>query len=286
MSAPIQTERISVSSLKDLQPGDHILVKTKNAPRQGWADWGRSWLPRSSSSCCPNAPVLPASQQHMLVVSTETKKVRVIYMTIENGVKEENIPIDPKNVTVLKYECRVPEAQAIANARMCFGEVYDPKFNNDEKFVLKANCVLLDVDQQQLCSETISQEVHCLSDLKTGDHIIEKGHKVYKHHLLVVRVCSSTTVHVLHKDNNGFTEEQKSYRPIEIEVFRYECPYDEEQIIARARKIVEKNEPFNVKTSNCEHFVRKARTGKKRVFRCRRVGLQVGVQAMSGLELQ
>ena len=60
----------------------------------------------------------------------------------------------------------------------------------------------------------------------------------------------------MHKDNNGFTEEQKSYRPSEIEVFRYECPYDEEQIIARARKIVEKNEPFNVKTSNCEHFVR------------------------------
>ena len=86
MSAPIQIppyERKSVSSLKDLQPGDHILVTTKNAPRHGWAAWGRSWLPRSSSSCCPNAPVLPAGQQHMLVVSTETKKVRVIRASVD-----------------------------------------------------------------------------------------------------------------------------------------------------------------------------------------------------------
>ena len=280
MSAPIQIppyERKSVSSLKDLQPGDHILVTTKNAPRQSWAAWGRNWLPRSSSSC-PNAPVLPAGQQHMLVVSTETKKVRVIYMTIENGVKEENIPIDPKNITVLKYECRVPVAQAIANARMCFGEVYDQKFNNDEKFVLKANCMLLDVDQQQLCSETISQEIQCLSHLKTGDHIIEKGH-IYNHHLLVVRVCSLTTVHVLHKDKNGFTEEQKSYRPSEIKVFRYKCPYDEEQIIARARKIVEKNELFHADTSNCEHFVREARTGRKESFEVQK-GMKKGAVAV------
>ena len=105
--------------------------------------------------------------------------------------------------------------------------------------------------------------IRSLLDLKTGDHIVVGGRLklFYGHHLLVVRVIDENRLLVIHKLDVGFVEEARSYKPRQITVLNYECPYDGEEIIRRARVIFGDDEDYGFLRSNCEHFVREARTG-------------------------
>ena len=71
--------------------------------------------------------------------------------------------------------------------------------------------------------------------------------------MLVVKAINSSRVTIIHKTEDGVFEETNEYEPKDITVLDYESQYNGEEAIARAREI--HGEPYNVLTSNCEHFV-------------------------------
>lgn len=280
--------RRSVGSLLDLNPGDHIQVD--NTPRRGWLPSWANFTFGTTSSNAATARVVN-NGHHMLVVRPiNDRSVHVIHMT-EAGVKEEDISLHAKNVTVLEYECTHTGEDAVENARGCFESAYDPLYSNDEQFVTDAKGVEEPISaateetsssqQTTESSENGLREIQSLFDLAPGDHIREETNTTYKHHLLVVRVIDVNRVRVIHKLDTGVVEEIKSYRPTQIRVLTYDSPYSEEEIIQRARELP--RTPYHVRTSNCEHFVMEARTGERSSAQAQRGVRRAVVGGVTGI---
>ena len=142
-----------------------------------------------------------------------------------------------------------------------------------------------------------SREISSLWDLEPGDHIRVRGElgefldtyssdlKVYTHHMLVVAVKDSSHVRVIHKTLYGVEEETREYKPSDITVLDYECPYTGDKAIQRAREL--KMQSYNLVSSNCEHFVTEVRTGEKLSSQVRTavkvaVGAAIGVGVIAG----
>ena len=108
------------------------------------------------------------------------------------------------------------------------------------------------------CSAT-TRAIRSLDDLVPGDHV--RVGTLIKHHMLVVKVVSESTIRVIHKMNatNAVLEENETYTPEEITVIVYECEYTGQDAIDRARARI--GEDYNLFSSNCEHFVTEVRTG-------------------------
>lgn len=260
-----------VRSLSDLQPGEHIQI---DITRKDW--W--QFLQGVSTSSCSSLKVykkttsaVVADDHHMLVVQPPGQKsVRVIHMT-RQGVREEDVSLEGTNVNVLEYKCARTGSDAIRNARNRFTD--NPFSISDEQFVTDARGIVrsAETEEQSVASQQNTKssdsdnglrKIKSLFELKPGDHIRhEIEEQVYKHHLLVVQVVDVERLHVIHKLNTGVIEEVNFYRPTEIKVLTYDSPYSEEEIVERARELP--RTPYNVTTSNCEHFVVEVRTGKR-----------------------
>lgn len=220
----------------------------------------------------------------MLVVRVlNPEKVLVIHKTVD-GVKKEVKSFDAKDVTVVEYECEFSGEEAIENAEKCHGDEYDRVNSNDEHFVTKAKTgVEFSFAKNGIVEGRVNyspRKIKCVHELSPGDHIRVKGsmqlrHMIgssrasndvkksaaYTHHMMVVKVLESNQIMVIHKTEDGVVEEAISRRPKEITVLDYESKYNGEEAIARARELY--GEEYNVLTSNCEHFVTEARTGRK-----------------------
>ena len=113
-----------------------------------------------------------------------------------------------------------------------------------------------------------AESISSLDQLKPGDHIKVKGDSsgwlFIEHHMLVVKVLSDTTIRVIHKrnDSSAVVEEDLDYKPEDITVVYYNCPYPGQKAIARARDVI--GDDYNVLRENCEHFVTEAKTGEKK----------------------
>ena len=262
---PIFYQRKSVSSLSDLKPGDHI--KAENSSQSpGWGKWTVNKVTLGFFSGPATSTVV--SGHHMMVVRPVSKdRVRIIHMTDE-GVKEEDIVLNPRDVMLLAYDSPVGGIKAIENARECYDDVYDPLYSNDEHFVIKAKGITYETgsndaagNEEAECEGT-PQEVRALNELQMGDHIREESNPT--HHLLVVKILDASRLQVIHKLNpNGVVEEIKSYQPSQIKVIRYKCYYAKETIVRRAREMP--YEAYHARKSNDEQFVIQARTGEKSI---------------------
>ena len=127
---------------------------------------------------------------------------------------------------------------------------------------------------------------------KRGDHVsIRRG--LNRHHMLVVKVkrivkdCFLLTViHVTKKATGCRIKEELLQELVEADDLlvhdNYHCKYSGDEAIERARvmsKLKNSRYSYNLLTNNCEHFVRLAKTGKKK---CRQIE-QVGVAAGGGV---
>ena len=272
-----------ITSLSELQPGDHIKVtEREKSPPGRWHLFGRFSSFSSSSSSKPGcSSESKCGDHHMLVVKTNSAgKVHVIHKTM-GGVREEAMALNAKDVKVIDYECKFTGKEAIENARWCHGDEYDPANSNDEHFVTKAKTGHAFSNTHKGRVEYSLRNIQCLHELNPGDHIRVKGSmrlpdmirgvsrpsntpqkwSAYTHHMLVVKAINSSRVTIIHKTEDGVVEETNEYEPEDITVLDYESQYNGEEAIARARKI--HGEPYKVLTSNCEHFVTEARMGEK-----------------------
>ena len=299
-----------ITSLPELQPGDHIKVteREKSPPRR-WHLFGRFSSSSSSSSGKPGCSYESmCGDHHMLVVKTNSAgKVHVIHKTM-GGVREEAMALNAKDVKVIDYKCKFTGKEAIKNARRCHGDEYDPANSNDEHFVTKAKTGhafsnthgsgKTDVPKGRV--EYSLRYIQCLHELNPGDHIRMKGSmrlldmirgvsrpsntpkkwSAYTHHMLVVKAINSSRVTIIHKTEDGVVVETNEYEPKDITVLDYESQYNGEEAIARARKI--HGEPYNVLTSNCEHFVTEARTGEKCCGQIEGVVVGVAIGGLAG----
>ena len=253
--------------MMELQPGDHIRVTEKTTPARRFL----KKLVRSSRA--------KTDYRHMLVVEPHSEaRVHVIHTTA-NGVREEVLSLDAKDVTVFEYECKFTGKEAIERARDYHGDKL-----NDEHFVTMAKTgTAFDTDETNTPTKYEAHKIKSLRELKAGDHIRVRGMgdlflrlsqsvsqlsrkkrkwgRMYTHHMLVVKVVDPNRIRVIHKVDTGVVEETESFKADEIRVLQYECRYEGEEAIARARKKF--GEEYNLVTSNCEHFVMEARTGKK-----------------------
>ena len=137
-----------------------------------------------------------------------------------------------------------------------------------------------------------SKSISSLWELQPGDHIRARGElgefldtyssdlKIYTHHMLVVGVVDSSQVAVIHKTVKGVLEETRIYRPTDVTVVDYDCPFTGEKAIQRARE--RKGQSYHLVWSNCEHFVTEVKTGKKQSIQVQ-TAVKVGVGAVVGI---
>ena len=141
--------------------------------------------------------------------------------------------------------------------------------------------------------------IDSLYELKPGDHIRVTGQfadssnlglELYKHHMLVVCVVSDTKIRVIHNTERGVVEEPQCYSPEQITVLDYDCIYNGEKAVRRARDRI--GEDYSVITYNCEHLVTEVRTGRRQSLQLQgaavgavgaAVAVGVGVAAVAGL---
>ncbi len=103
-----------ISSLRDLQPGDHI---------------------KHDCALQKNSKKTLDVMHHALVVNiTNDTQLMVIH---NNGeiVEEKSITIDPRYITVVEYDCVYSGIEAIERARTRLGDGYDVLRDNCEHFV-------------------------------------------------------------------------------------------------------------------------------------------------------
>ena len=97
--------------------------------------------------------------------------------------------------------------------------------------------------------------------LKPGDHIkVNEG--LYDHHMIVVNVVSYNTITVIHKRKQQpavVEEDIYCYTPDKIIRMVYYSPYNQQEIIERARQRI--GEKYNLLFANYEHFATEVRTG-------------------------
>ena len=138
--------------------------------------------------------------------------------------------------------------------------------------------------------ECTTRKISSLQELKPGDHIAVmgtymKGFITYKHHLLVVEVVNDKIVAIHKKIDVSVVEGTVDYRADEITVLDYDCPYTGQEVIARARERMDQG--YKLLTSNCEHFVTEARTGKKQSIQVRQkvkeAAMAAGAAALFGV---
>ena len=120
--------------------------------------------------------------------------------------------------------------------------------------------------------ECTTRKISSLQELKPGDHIAAmrtslRGTVSYKHHMLVVEIVNDKIVAIHKKIDVSVVEGTVYYGADEITVLDYDCPYTGQEAIARARERMDQG--YNLVTSNCEHFVTEARTGKKQSIQVR-----------------
>ena len=119
-----------------------------------------------------------------------------------------------------------------------------------------------------------AKRIESLWELKPGDHIRVRGElgefletysadlRIYTHHMLVVKVLSESRIQVVHKrKDRGVVVETVRYKPEKIDVLVYECPYDGDKAIERARERMDQD--YSLWRGNCEHFVTEVKTGRK-----------------------
>ena len=131
------------------------------------------------------------------------------------------------------------------------------------------------------------KRIESLWELKPGDHIRVRGElgetysadlRIYTHHMLVVKVLSESRIQVVHKtENRGVVVETVRYKPEKIDVLVYECPYDGDKAIERARERMDQD--YSLLRGNCEHFVTEVKTGRKKSIQVQTavVGAAVGL---------
>ena len=271
-----------ITSLSELQPGDHIIVPEKaTQPKKRLFSssniFGKSYFKRKPAVSPDQSPAV----HHMLVVKVlNPEKVLVIHKTVD-GVKKEAKSLDASEVTVVEYECEFSGEEAIENAEKRHGDEYDRDNSNDEQFVTMAKTgVKFSFTNRGIVEGRVNyspRKIKCVDELSPGDHIRVNGGMrlrlrsrssndtkkwaAFSHHMMVVKVLKSNQIMVIHKTEDGVVEEAISRRPKDITVLDYESKYNGEEAIARARDLY--GEEYSVLTSNCEHFVMEARTGRK-----------------------
>lgn len=276
----------SITSLSELQPGDHIQVpeKATQPKKRPWKLFSSSVSSGSSGNSQSKQATWNRTVHHMLVVRVlNSEKVLVIHKTVD-GVKKEVKSLDAGEVTVLEYECEFSGEQAIENAEKCHGEEYDRVNSNDEHFVTKAKTgIEFSYTDNGFIEGRVNyspRKIKCAHELSPGDHIRVKGAvgfrdmirssrpsndpkkwAAYTHHMMVVKILETNQIMVIHKTEDGVVEQAISRRPKDITVLDYNSKYNGEAAVARARDLY--GEEYNVLTSNCEHFVTEARTGRK-----------------------
>ena len=317
----VEYEPRSISSLGELQPGDHILVKERPSPQQQKRFLGglSKFIRQSSSSQKlenSGSGTAEGTSYHMLVVKViNAEQIQVIRMT-HDGVKEGAKLVNAGDVTVLHYECEFKGERAIENARNRHGDEYDPDINNDEHFVTQArtgtpfsnSCGDESSGASEVKISYTPRPISCLHNLNPGDHIRVRGSGLmlksrfflhsastsrssgkkwaaYTHHMLVVKVMDSKRIQIIHKADEGVVEETVTFEPKQITVLDYECKYPGSKAIERARD--HHSEKYGLLKSNCEHFVTEARTGSKSCDQFRLLGqggaIGVGVGAPLGV---
>ena len=108
----------NISSLWDLEPGDHIRVRGELG----------EFIDSYSSD-------LKIYTHHVLVVAVvDESHVAVIHKTVD-GVLEETREYKPDDITVLDYECRYTGEKAVQRARERKIQTYNLVFSNCEHFV-------------------------------------------------------------------------------------------------------------------------------------------------------
>ena len=155
-SGQISTTKKTITALSKLKPGDHIVaVLRETQQRQNWSQWLLSWFSSTSTSLSQSRSASSSSSrsrgascsshtsssragQHMLVVRViDENRVCVLRMT-SNGIREEAVMLDARDVHVMDYECRYTAEEAIQHARDDEG-----KDSDDEMFVMRAKRFLL-----------------------------------------------------------------------------------------------------------------------------------------------
>ena len=120
--------------------------------------------------------------------------------------------------------------------------------------------------------ECTTRKISSVQELKPGDHIAametyKEGIITYDHHMLVVEVVNDKIVAIHKKMDVSVVEGTVDYGADKITVLDYDCPYTGQEAIARARERMDQS--YKLLTSNCEHFVTEARTGKKQSIQVR-----------------
>ena len=140
-----------------------------------------------------------------------------------------------------------------------------------------------------------AKRIESLWELKPGDHIRVRGElgefletysadlRIYTHHMLAVKVLSESSIHVVHKTKDGgVVVETVRYKPEKIDVLVYECPYDGDKAIERARERMDQD--YSLWRGNCEHFVTEVKTGRKQSVQVQ-TAVKAGAGAAVGLGL-
>ena len=112
----------NISSLWELEPGDHIRVRGE------LGEFIDAAIDTYGSD-------LKIYTHHMLVVAVvDSSHITVIHKTV-GGVLEETREYQPKDITVLDYDCVYAGEKAIQRARERMIQSYDLVFSNCEHFV-------------------------------------------------------------------------------------------------------------------------------------------------------
>ena len=126
-----------------------------------------------------------------------------------------------------------------------------------------------------------AKSITSLYDLGPGDHIKTNG-ILYDHHMIEDRI------RVLHKrkDQEAVVEEEVSYRPKDLTLLVYDCPFSGVEIVRRAHEKMGEN--YNLVLANCEHFVTEVRTGRAVSLQVETVGewatnIPFGAAAMAAI---
>ena len=255
--------RYRVKSAERLNAGDHIFIEPPDQSVLNWFTFGMT-----SKLFAPCSNPTPTSGHMLLVEVFDIDILRVIRRTVK-GVKKEEIKFDAKRVWRVEYQFEADSHVAISKAEeqiTCthgsFSECNDEQFVYRMKEKIEEDGAAPNLPiQHNLTSKKELHKISSLSELRKGDHIREENHTLVKQHLLVIEVVDANNVCVIHKLDSGVVEETKPYHPSEIKVYRYRTPYDGDEIIRRARSM--RRDGFSYGTSNCEHFVMEARTGRK-----------------------
>ena len=136
--------------------------------------------------------------------------------------------------------------------------------------------------------------------LNKGDHISTSGYFgfLYRHHMLVEKVLSedvhngTVKLKVIHKakksSGGSITDEEVTVKRKDLIVHdSYSCKYSADAAVERARRMMNDDDEcdkYNLRTNNCEHFVRQTKTGEKKCLQFEQagVGIASGVAGAAG----